>query len=172
MGKATFDLPDDLFDDEEAPKKRGGLSEWARTTRSGKPKAGGRKKTMAAAVFDRARVEVQAMIDEDDWGRCAARHVVALYDVMHAKAYGFEVILTAADRHRATLRAGGFVKAHFGGDYAKMVEYLRWLWTEEIRYQKWCTENRGQAGRRMTHGLMLSTSKLNDYRHALTNRKA
>ncbi len=126
---------------------------------------------MAAATFDRARVEAQAMIDEDDWTRCAARHIVALYDLMHLKIYGIEVTMSSTERHRAVLRAGGFVRQNFSGSYPKMVEFLRWLWTEEMRYQKWCVEHRGEQGRRMTVGLMLSGTKITDYRHALARKK-
>jgi hypothetical protein len=122
MKKALRHLPADLFPDEPATKPRASTRflEWAGAKvdeETGKVTAKEKRakpKTMAAAVFNRARVETQAMMDSCDWEGCTARHILALYDLMHVKTYGIEASMSATERHQLVLRAGGFVRREFG----------------------------------------------------------
>lgn len=114
----TIDLPEDLFSSGEATTeiepKAGGMSQWAKTTRSGKPRTTKKPKTIAAGVFNRARSETQAMIDSGEWSECTPRHLVALYDLMHMQIYGVEALMSSTERHEAVLRMGSFVRRAFG----------------------------------------------------------
>lgn len=165
----AVDIPD-LFDDQEAPSA---MTLWARSTRTGKAKKPRserpKKTTMAAAVFDRARAEMQAMIDSQNFAGCSARHIVALYDLMHVKVYGVEVSMSGSERHTYTLRAGGFIKREFSGDYTKAIAFFRWLWAREMGREKWRRET-GNEGGRLDIGQSISGKSITDYRLALARR--
>ncbi len=175
MGRATIDLPEDLFPNDATSKQPTGLLKWAgatidsqtgRATAKEKPK---RRATMAASVFNRAVAETEAMMAEGDWSQCTARHIVALYDLMHMKVYGIESSMSSGDRHIAALRAGSFAKRELGGDFEKVVDYFRWVWTREMGREKWRREN-GREGARLTIGWCFGGALFTDYRLALTRR--
>jgi hypothetical protein len=170
--QATCDLPECLFSIEEGedPPKVARLSDWAKRTRSGKPKTA-KPKTIAAAVFNRARAETSAMMETGDWSSCTARHLVALYDLMHVKCYGVEASMSSSERHTLVLRAGGFVKREFSGDYDRAIDYFRWLWTREMGREKWRRENH-REGMRVTLGMCLSGMVITDYRLHLTRTRS
>jgi len=123
-----------------------------------------RSKTISASVFNRARVEAEEMMRSRDWKNATARHLVALYDLMHEKVYGVEAIeLGPSERHKAALMAGNAIKRFFNGDVEACVEFLRWVWTREMGREKWRREN-GQSGQRIGIRLMFSGSLVTDYR--------
>lgn len=124
-----------------------------------------KSKTICASVFDRTKHEVEAMMASKDWSACGARHLVALYDLMHAKCYGIEPAeLGPSERYNATMFAAGFVRREFGGEYTLAVEYMRWAWTKEIRTEKWRRENKVEHARRIGVRLMFGGALLTDYR--------
>lgn len=130
-----------------------------------------KSKTIAASAFNRARVDVQEMIDSGDWTQCGARHLVALYDLMHLKCYGVEALeLGAAERYNAAMMAANLVKRQFDGDYVEAVEFMRFVWTKEISTEKWRREN-GREGRRIGIRLMFGGSLVTDYRVALARKR-
>lgn len=172
----VFNLPDGFGDapEPEPQQPLSKLAQWSRTTRSGKAKKPRserpRKTTVAAAVFERTRVEAQAMIDSQNFDGCSARHIVAIYDLMHLKIYGVEVSMSATDRHTYTLRAGGFVKREFSGDYAKMIVYFRWLWSREMGREQWRRET-GNEGASLHIAACFAGKAITEYRIALSRRK-
>lgn len=106
-------------------------------------------KTIAASSFDRACIEVEEMIKTGKWAGCRARHLVALYDLMHYKCYKIEdASLGSKERYNATMLATTFTKREFGeGNFVKVVEYMRWLWSREMEREKWRRENYKEGGR-------------------------
>ncbi len=130
-----------------------------------------RRKTLPASRFDKAMREAEEMAKSGDWSECAARHLIALYAILHKRIYGIDVEMTSEERYQATLIGGAFVKHHFGGEYEEGAEYMRWLWQREAATEKWRRENRKPDGRRLGYKLVFSTSLLTDYRLAMARRK-
>lgn len=129
-----------------------------------------RAKTMAASQFNRARAEVSEMMSTGEWTGCGARHLVALYDMMHTKCYGVEAAeLGAGERYNAAMMAGNLVKRFFDGDYVEAVEFMRWAWQKEIETEKWRRE-RGRDGRRIGYRLMFGGNLVTDYKLSLARR--
>ena len=90
-------------------------------------------KTVAAAVFHRALVEVDAMLKTGDWSGAGARHLVALYDRFHTRCYGVEPAeLGPSERFNASMLAGGMLKREFGGEIVEAVEFMIWAWEREV----------------------------------------
>lgn len=124
-----------------------------------------RSKTIAASQFGRTRVEVETMIDLDDWSGATARHLVALYDIMHAEVYGVACAeLGPAERYNATMMAANLTKREFSGDYTKAVEFMRWAWAREAETEKWRRDHGKTHARRIGARLMFGGSLLTDYR--------
>lgn len=148
------------------------LDDWANETVTGKPKGEKRNtKSIATAQFDRARVEVEAMMKSGEWEGTSARHLVALYALMHERVYGVAAAeLGPKERYTSCLRAGTLVKREFGGDYVEAVEFMRWAWTREKSREKWRREN-GKDGGRIGPGLMFGGALLTDYRLAMARRR-
>lgn len=130
----------------------------------------GARKTIAASSFRKTVGETEEMISSGDWDGFAARHVLALYDLMHAKCYGVAPEMTSEERHRMVLLAGAFAKRHFDRDFAAVVEYFRWLWDREISRTKWKVEN-GREVRRLSFVWSISMALLTDYRVALAQKR-
>lgn len=123
-----------------------------------------REGVVAAAAHDRTKVETERMMWERDWRGCEARHLVALYDLMHARTYGVAAPMTAAERYRLVGRAAGFLRNSFGGDVAEVIEYFRWAWGREVGRERWAREKGIEGRGRIGPGLMFSTHLLGDYR--------
>ncbi len=172
----TRDVPESLFSDEEVPRKKKSKKEDASPEFMKLVKTVGAKvqrreerrrkrpKTIAASSFERARQDVVEMIESSDWSECGARHLVALYDLMHTKCYGVEPSMGSGDRYNATMMAANLVKREFDGDYVKAVQFMRWKWTGEIRQEKWRRENNKLHARRVGVRLMFSPDLVSDYR--------
>lgn len=174
MSKAQIHLPEGLFDTEPPTSSR--LLAWAGakqdpSTGKMKPREKTRRKTIAASTFTRTLAETEEMMASREWGDASIRHLVALYDRMHLKVYGVEVMTTASERHTMTLRAGAFVKKQFGGNIVAAVEYFRWVWMREMGNEKRNRELGREGARRIGFWLMLSGSMLTDYRVALTRKR-
>lgn len=120
-------------------------------------------KTIAASSFERTVSETQDMIESGDWAKCGARHLVALYALMHKKCYGVEALeLGPTERYNAMMMAANLVKNSFAGDYVASVEYMRWAWTREIAAER-KRQERGQETRRMGTRLIFGKYLLADY---------
>lgn len=182
-GSERYDLPDSLFvlDEEPAPKPKpppppeSGPSLGMRqllaeqTAKAERRKA--RSKTVPASAFERMLTEVDEMIRSAEWTGARPGHLVALYWRMHEKCYGVTPAeLGAAERHRAVLLAGGFVKREFAGAIVEAVEYMRWAWTREIGREKWRRENT-KTGGRIGVRLMFGGGLLTDYRVDLVRQQ-
>lgn len=160
----------DLFPEEKASSVRvieatGDLEEWANSDARGRPKVERqRPKTIAASVFGRTVSETRAMMQSGDWEGAGARHLVALYAILHERVYGVEAVeLGPQERYTATLRAGLFLKHEFGGDVAEAVQFFRWTWAREKSREDWRRENR-RSGGRIGIRLMFAGQILTDYR--------
>lgn len=173
-GARRFDLNEDLFNDvdgdesppafeKEAPSAA--MQQLLAESEKKNERRKARPKTIAASQFGRARVEVEAMIDTDNWDGVTSRHLVALYDVMHTEVYGVEPgELGPAERHNAAMMAANLTKREFGGDFKKTVEFMRWAWGREAESEKWRRENNRINARRIGARLMFSGSLVTDYR--------
>lgn len=130
-----------------------------------------KSKTIAASTFDKTREEVVAMVKSGEWDECGARHLVALYDIMHLKVYKVEdAALDSKTRYNAVMMAANFVKREFADDYVEAVEYMRWVWSEEMRQEKWRIENNRQNNNPITYYMMFSGRLLTKYRIFLARR--
>lgn len=130
-----------------------------------------RPKTVGASVFERTKQDVKDMIGSGEWSHCGARHLVALYDLMHLKCYGIEPFeLGPQERYNATMLAASFTKREFGGEYPEVVEYMRWAWGREIRAEKWRRENGRTDARRIGIRLMFGGYLLSDYKLFLARK--
>lgn len=168
MAKARFDLPPTLFQEEEEVPTA--LLKWAgaKMTPSGAMaprEKKNRTKTVGASVFARARAEVEAMMKTGEWKEAGARHLVALYAVLHQEVYGVEALeLTPSACYLATLQAGMLVKKHFGGDIVVAVEFMKWVWEREQGLEAW-RKSVGRETRRIGPRWMFTGAALvTDYR--------
>jgi hypothetical protein len=185
MHSPRVNVPDNLFDQDQAEDDSGGgepesfeererpTSEFLKLVGSTREKMDRRRakpKTMAAAVFNRALAEVDQMLRSGVWDGASARHLVALYDVMHQRAYGVAAAeLGPAERYNAGLLAGNMLKREFGGDLVDMVNFMLWAWQREIEREAWRREN-GRDGGRIGVRLMFNNALLTDYRIHLARR--
>lgn len=150
------------FSAEEGPSK--GFLALVGKTKEKLEKRKVKPKTMAAAVFNRARAEVDKMLRSGDWDGAGARHLVALYDRMHERCYGFEPAeLGPTERFNAGMLAGSMLKARFDGDIELMVNFVLWVWDREIGREKWRREEK-KSGGRIGVRLMFSGSLYSDWR--------
>lgn len=174
-GARRFDLNEKMFDDvdgDESPPKFGKKEAPSAEMRALLDEAEkknerrrARPKTIAASQFGRARVEVETMIDTDNWDGVTSRHLVALYDVMHTEVYGVEPgELGPAERYNASMMAANLTKREFGGDFKKTIEFMRWAWAREAEAERWRRQNNRTNGRRIGARLMFSGSLVTDYR--------
>jgi hypothetical protein len=168
MNARKFDLPDGLFEDEAmsgTKPKALDLEDWANSDARGRPKKDKqRPKTIAASVFDRTLVETRERMRTAEWEDAGARHLVALYAILHEKIYGVEAAeLGPQERYTATLRAGLMLKNEFDGDIEEAVAFFRWAWQREASREKWRREN-NRSGGRIGIRLMFSGQLLTDYR--------
>lgn len=170
-----FDLSDDFFNDtsdDDTPAKfndteapSDGMRALLRSVEEKKERRKNKPKTIAASIFDRSRSEVDAMIETGVWEGVTARHLVALYDLMHFRCYGVACAeLGPSERYNAAMMAASMVKREFAGDYADAMEFMRWAWTREIDSETWRRENGRTNARRIGYRLMFSGSLLTDYR--------
>ncbi len=174
----TISLPPDLFDPVEDDDPGDGEAKAAATeltplerflgrtrTPDGKlaPRRKRRSTTVPAARYERIVDETREMMRTRRWDGCAARHLVALYDLLHEETYGVDACLTSADRHRAQLLFGGFVKRVFDGEVTEAIVYFFWAWREEKRKETWRRENHRES-RRLGVGLLCSSGFVADYK--------
>lgn len=183
-GVRRIDLPGDLFtsNDEEGEKTfateeapSAAFLTMTQKVKERKDRRKSRSKSIGASQFGRARVEVETMIETGNWAGVTARHLVALYDLMHEQVYDVAPAdLGPAERYNAVMMAANLTKREFSGDYEKAMEFMRWAWTREMKNEKWRRENGRTDARRIGARLMFSGSLVTDYRVFLarTGKKA
>lgn len=156
------DIPEDLFEDASSFDESEPLSkEMSKlldkvgkrlSTREKNREHRKKRKTVAAATFERARFETEQMMKSGDWDKCAVRHLVALYDIMHEKCYGVEdASLGPAERYNATMMAANLTRHEFDGKFVEVIEFMRWVWKRELSKEKWLRENNKPLSRRVTY---------------------
>jgi len=114
------------------------LASWAK--RKGPPRK--RSFSTGAAAQMRARAEMDAMRATGDWSAARAPHLVALYAHCHRTAYGVEP--TELENGRNYAAASAMAKRLVEETFETMqacVDFMRWVWQEEIRKEKWRKEN-------------------------------
>lgn len=167
---------DDEGDDDSSPSSSAPSPELAALMGSVEKRTERRKakpKTIAAAVFGRTTAEVEEMIRSGDWSGVGAKHLVALYELMHKKCYGIAPAeLGPAERYNAMMMAASLTKREFGESYERAMEYMRWAWTKELKTEKWRRENGRTDGRRIGVRLMFSGALVTDFRLHLARTRA
>lgn len=166
--EATEPEEDGKFEEAEQPSRA--FREMVAKTKEKLDRRKAKPKTIAAGVFSRALAEVDEMLRSGDWEGATAKHLVALYDRMHERCYGFEPEeLGPSERFSAALLAGNMLRHRFDGDVTNMVNFMLWAWERELGTEKWRRENK-VAGRRIGVRLMFSGNLLSDYRVDLARR--
>ena len=129
-----------------------------------------KRKRSANGVYDRSVTEVAGWLagseGQETWGRAEARHFVALYAVLHERVYGAAPAeLRSEAWWGAVSAAGKMLREEFGGEPARMLDFVRWTWRREQGREK----KRGdeQEVRRVGWKLQFLTRHLlTDYRVA------
>ncbi len=156
------------FVPEEQPSgvrvKRQDLASWAATakvTTPKKPKAVG----ISAASYNRASVAIDEMMRTGDYSQATPLSVFALFCKMHEHCYGVEMgENTPAERSRACMQIGGFLRNQLSGDVEALVDFVRWAWRREIATEAWRRSNPGRGGSRLQVRWTFIAQKLTDYR--------
>lgn len=128
------------------------------------------KRREASKGADDVRVEVKVMIESGDWTGASPRHLVALYELMHALVYEVVPTMTNRERSIAVAQAGGQVRYQFDGDIAQAIEFVRWAWQREAEREEWRRRSGRQGGRLDWRRLFSSSGVLTDYRVELARK--
>src|SRR5215472_16345885 len=157
-----FDLPEDLFAEEEP---RSSVQRWATSAKSSPPPPPPKRRrvTVAASAFAKSLDEVEEALRSGDWSGTRATHLVALYAILHETVYGVEAAdLGPRERAKAALMAGTLVQKRFGGDHARAVAFLSWVWERVEDREEWRIAN-GRQGGRIGWPLQFSSRLVPDY---------
>lgn len=98
--------------------------------------------------------------------RMGVKHLIALYARAHESVYGVPPLeLEEGDKYAgATNAANRMLKKEFDDDVLKMAEFVRWVWSEERKKEKWRRSN-GRETRRIGWRLQFVARNLvTDYR--------
>lgn len=155
------------FVPEEAPSgvrvKRQDLASWAATAK--KDEAKKKPSGITKQSYDRALLATEEMMRTGDYSAAKPLNVFALFCTMHLHCYGVEMgENTPAERSRACVQIGGFLRNQFGGDVEALVDFVRWAWRREISTEAWRRANPGRGGSRLQVRWTFITQKLTDYR--------
>lgn len=153
-----------------AKKKTGSVDDWAEQGMHRVENPRSKSRTIPASRFDKSMRETEGMVASGEWDDCGARHLVALYAILHRKIYGIESEMTSTDRYQATMLAGNFAKRHFGGEHVEVAEYMRWIWNREAGREKWRRENSREGGH-LGVRLVFSAGCVTEYRLAMARKK-
>lgn len=166
-----INLPSELFDDEEPSEAMKILLAEQEAKEVRKSKRKNQRKTVSSSSFERTKEEFERMLEDDDWDRCEARHLIAFFEQAHTICYGVEdASLDAQTRYKAVRTADAFVKREFSGNFVKTVAYFRWLWLRESGREKWRRENSVQGGH-VTWYTAFSGKTLTEYRLFLARKR-
>lgn len=128
-----------------------------------KPKGKAKPRPKSKRELDQLLQEVERLREKQAWRLMEARHLVGLYMMLHHKVYGVYPAELRTQWRGAVAMAGRMLKHEFGGDGAKMVHFMRWVWTrEKKRNDKRGADNDFRIGWR----LMFRETLLTDYRVA------
>jgi hypothetical protein len=131
----------------------------------GKPRE--RKGGMTKRQREKYRAEIEDRIARGVWRNISPTGLVALYERFHEHVYG--VPAAEVDTPRAFLQAarvaGTMLKREFGGDGARAVEFMFWVWKRETERETWRRENHRDGGR-IGWRLQFSGALLTDFRIA------
>lgn len=138
------------------------LASWAQTA---KPKTETKKRATPKASFDRALVQVDAMMQSDDWTDAKSIHVFALYCRLHEHIYKVQAgELAAGERQRMLFQVSNLLKAQFAGDIPAIADFVRWAWQREIGKMRRRAAMGTSGGSRLAARWLFTSSMVSDYR--------
>lgn len=131
------------------------------------------KRKATSCIGSRAHVEVVRAEAEElrraqRWGEMRPSHLVALWAWLHEQVY--KVAPEPGDMSpkafsASTLLAGRTLRESFGGDAARMVGFMRWVWRREVEQKK-----RRPDGRRIGARLQFCAGLVSDWRVATAGK--
>lgn len=137
-----------------------------------------RKKTRSVrgvsdAAFLERLDELKDMLARARFDEASGIHFVALYADLHFRVYKVEAgDLAQKERVYATKLAEGMLARDFGGDRAKMAEFVSWTWSRENGREAWRRETKNAGGRITWRAQFGKSSLLTDYRIDQARKKA
>ena len=98
----------------------------------------GKKRRKPQIDVDRARKELQGMIQAKNYAQAKPLHMVALYEWAHCTVYKVPPaeFTQKVTWRLAAMAAGKMLKDDFAGDGPEMVNYLRWVWAREAARER------------------------------------
>lgn len=167
-----IDVPENFFDEEEVPSKEmQALMQDQNAKAERRQKRKSRKPSMSTSSFERTKQEAKQMLEDDEWDKCEARHMIALYEEVHLLCYSVaDASLDSQSRYKAVRTADCFVKREFSGNFAKAMAYFRWLWQRESGREKWRRENSREGGH-LSWYAVFSGKLLTEYRLYLARKR-
>lgn len=102
-------------------------------------------KARTARSIEKARLEIVAMLGDNDFEEAKPFHLVALYEWCHEKVYGVRPLELEKQWLAAAHAASELAKTDFEGELAEVVEFIRWTWRREQQREA----RRAQSGQSM-----------------------
>ncbi len=135
---------------------------------------GPRKRRNAGSNRAQHISEVCERIARGHWAEMTAGRLVALYWIMHEKIYGITPteLNKAAAWERAMKSAGKMVKDNFDGDVGQAVQFMRWVWTEAMRKEKWARDNEKNVRRITWQNQFMHDYLITDWRASEMRKRA
>lgn len=169
-----FSPPSGPLTDEERVqvRKHMGASDLERRQQAFQDDVSKRKKkdhTFTAKKLAARIKDVEAMRASGEWDKAYAQHFVALYVVRHEEVYGIKPAMTDETRTSAVIMAHRLLATRFEQDATEMAIFMRDVWIEEERAEKWRRENNREGGiltwyRQFENGTLVDKWHLNRVR--------
>lgn len=125
----------------------------------------GKKRRKPQVRKDKAREELQSMIQGGSYEGAKPMHLVALYEWAHERVYAVkpEEFRETVTWKLAVFAAARLLKDQFEGDVEECVSFMRWVWRREAaREQR--RKARQEETRRISWRFFFSNSMVTDYR--------
>lgn len=108
------------------------------------------------------------MSSTNDWAAARPRHFVALYAQLHESVYKVPALELRTERVRmsAASLAARALRDHFGGNPSAMAEFVRWVWTREVRDERRRASGQKDGEFRVSWRYQWSARLVTDYRRA------
>lgn len=117
-------------------------------------------------TFNRKRVR-QELLDiqaREAWHELQPSHFVLLHIALHKWCYSVEPVLTNSDLAKAESAARRMLAEEFNGDVAVMVDYVRWVWSDEREREQWRRTNSRGGGVLSWFDVFAARRRLTEYR--------
>jgi hypothetical protein len=116
------------------------------------------------------RSEEEELRRRQAWGEYRPGHLVALWAWLYRGCYGVDPEpseLAPKSFNTAALFAGKALKESFGGDAARCVGFVRWVWAREVRQKR-----ERPDGRRISSKVQFASYLISDWRLATAGKIA